>query len=125
MKKYLIIIMCALVILIGGVSFIAIELATAEYSPNIFVTVENNSTVEKTHSDTSSAEQSAKARVTSTSSITPEADSSQTEIYDETVYITPYGLKYHKRQTCAGKNATKINLVDAKKTFDPCNKCAN
>lgn len=41
-----------------------------------------------------------------------------------TVYITPYGKKYHVRKTCAGKNAIATTVPSAKqKGYDPCKKC--
>ena len=40
------------------------------------------------------------------------------------VYITPTGKKYHYSKSCAGKNAIKTTLSEAKKTHDPCKKCA-
>ena len=41
-----------------------------------------------------------------------------------TVYITPTGKKYHYSRSCAGKNAIKTTLSQAKKYHDPCKKCA-
>ena len=39
------------------------------------------------------------------------------------VYVTPYGKRYHYDKECAGKNATKTTLADAKKTRTPCKTC--
>ena len=41
------------------------------------------------------------------------------------VYITPTGKKYHYSKDCAGKNAIETDLASAKKSYDPCKKCAN
>ena len=41
-----------------------------------------------------------------------------------TVYVTPYGQKYHFSKSCAGKNASETTLNDAKTYKDPCKKCA-
>lgn len=41
-----------------------------------------------------------------------------------TVYITPYGEKYHYSASCAGKNAMARTLDEVKGTYDPCKKCA-
>lgn len=41
-----------------------------------------------------------------------------------TVYITPTGKKYHYSKACAGKNAKATSLSDARKSYDPCKKCA-
>ena len=41
-----------------------------------------------------------------------------------TVYITPYGKKYHYSQSCAGENASATTENSAKKTHDPCKKYA-
>lgn len=43
-----------------------------------------------------------------------------------TVYVTPYGEKYHFSSACAGKNATATTLNKAKASGkDACGKCAN
>lgn len=39
------------------------------------------------------------------------------------VYVTPYGEKYHFSKSCAGKNASKTTLNNAKTYKDPCKKC--
>ena len=41
-----------------------------------------------------------------------------------TVYITPYGEKYHYSSNCAGKNAMERDLSDVEGIYDPCKKCA-
>ncbi len=41
----------------------------------------------------------------------------------ETVYIAPYGEKYHSRATCAGKNAMPIARKDLAPLYEPCMKC--
>lgn len=41
-----------------------------------------------------------------------------------TVYVTPSGKKYHYIKSCAGKNAKKTTLKEAKKNHTPCKKCA-
>lgn len=43
----------------------------------------------------------------------------------DTVYITPSGKKYHRSESCAGKNATAVSIKDAAKSYEPCAKCAN
>lgn len=56
-----------------------------------------------------------------------EIDSSpEDEIVDNsrTVYTTPYGKKYHYSKSCAGKNANPTTENAAKKSYDPCKKCA-
>ncbi len=40
-----------------------------------------------------------------------------------TVYVTPYGKKYHYSKSCAGKNAMGRNINDVKGSYDPCKKC--
>lgn len=41
-----------------------------------------------------------------------------------TVYVTPYGKKYHSSLTCAGKNAKNITISKAKEQgYTPCEKC--
>lgn len=47
----------------------------------------------------------------------------QIETAEETVYIAPYGKKYHLRPTCAGKNAMPISKQHLAKTYEPCQKC--
>ena len=43
-----------------------------------------------------------------------------------TVYVTPYGEKYHFSANCAGKNATETTLNKAKSSGkDACGKCAH
>lgn len=42
-----------------------------------------------------------------------------------TVYITPYGKKYHYSQACAGKNASETTEDKASDTHDPCKKCVH
>lgn len=43
-----------------------------------------------------------------------------------TVYVTPYGKKYHFSSSCAGKNATATTLNNAKASGKgACGKCAN
>ena len=39
------------------------------------------------------------------------------------VYVTPSGKRYHYDKECAGKNATKTTLANAKKTKTPCKTC--
>lgn len=39
------------------------------------------------------------------------------------VYITTYGEKYHYSKSCAGKNASEIELDDVKDFLGPCKKC--
>ncbi len=41
-----------------------------------------------------------------------------------TVYITPYGERYHYRRTCAGKNAKATTQDIAEQIYGPCKKCA-
>lgn len=41
-----------------------------------------------------------------------------------TVYITPYGKKYHYLQSCAGNNASATTLDSVSRTYGPCKKCA-
>lgn len=41
----------------------------------------------------------------------------------KTVYVTPYGKKYHYSKSCAGKNASETSEQSAKITHDPCKKC--
>lgn len=41
-----------------------------------------------------------------------------------TVYITPYGEKYHYSASCAGGNARARDYDDVKNAYDPCKKCA-
>lgn len=41
-----------------------------------------------------------------------------------TVYVTPYGKKYHYSKSCAGKNAIAKSEDDAKNSYGPCKKCA-
>ncbi len=47
----------------------------------------------------------------------------QIETAEETVYIAPYGKKYHLRPTCAGKNAMPIFKQHLAATYEPCQKC--
>ena len=47
----------------------------------------------------------------------------QIETAEETVYIAPYGKKYHLRPTCAGKNAMPIAKEHLAATYEPCQKC--
>ena len=126
MKKYLIMILSALILLIGGVSVIAVKLCTAEYSPNVYVTVENKMSSESVSSyqpdDTPESKTESTLIITSQEEI---VSSSTNNENNKTVYITPYGLKYHFRKTCAGKIATEINLDNAAETFSPCSKCVN
>ncbi len=41
----------------------------------------------------------------------------------KTVYITPYGEKYHYSKSCAGENAIESDLNDVKGSYEPCKKC--
>ena len=41
-----------------------------------------------------------------------------------TVYVTPYGKKYHYSKSCAGSNASETTENSAKISHDPCKKCA-
>lgn len=44
----------------------------------------------------------------------------------KTVYITPTGEKFHIKESCAGKNATKTSLTSAKKkNYTACKRCAS
>jgi len=56
---------------------------------------------------------------------TIEEDISEPEEIDNsrTVYITPYGSKYHYSKSCAGKNAIETTENSAKYSHDPCKKC--
>lgn len=42
-----------------------------------------------------------------------------------TVYITPYGEKYHFAASCAGKNAMARDYNDVKDSYGPCKKCTD
>lgn len=50
--------------------------------------------------------------------------SSQANTNSQIVYITPTGKRYHFKASCAGKNAIKTTLEEAKATKTPCKKCA-
>ena len=41
-----------------------------------------------------------------------------------TVYITPYGEKYHYSADCAGNNASSTTEDSVKNFYEPCQKCA-
>ncbi len=41
-----------------------------------------------------------------------------------TVYVTPYGKKYHYSKSCAGSNASETTEDSARGIYDPCKKCA-
>ncbi len=41
-----------------------------------------------------------------------------------TVYVTPYGKKYHYSLSCAGENGSPISENTAKNSYGPCKKCA-
>ena len=126
MKKYLIMILSALILLTSGVSVIAVKLCTAEYSPNVYVTVENKMRSESVSSYQPDDTPESKTESTlHTNSYKKTENAPINSENNKTVYITPYGLKYHFRKTCAGKNATEINLDNASETFSPCSKCVN
>lgn len=57
---------------------------------------------------------------------TPEEEIDETEDVDNsrTVYVTPYGSKYHYSQSCAGGNASATTENSAIGIYDPCKKCA-
>ncbi|MGN0600275.1 MAG: hypothetical protein ACI4JK_10315 [Oscillospiraceae bacterium] len=40
-----------------------------------------------------------------------------------TVFLTPYGDKYHYSKSCAGDNASETTLNSVKGFYDPCKKC--
>lgn len=56
---------------------------------------------------------------------TPEEEIVETEEIDNsrTVYVTPYGSKYHYSKSCAGSNAIETTENSAKYSHDPCKKC--
>lgn len=41
-----------------------------------------------------------------------------------TVYVTPYGEKYHCSASCAGRNAVERDYDDVEGVYEPCKKCA-
>ncbi len=123
MKKYLITITITLIFMLCGITAITVKLFATEYSPNINVTVETKPTSQG--ATTSYTVSNTDVGIVSSEPYVSYTDAVSTEISEKTVYITPYGLKYHNRRTCAGKNATVINLVSAEKTFEPCAKCIN
>lgn len=59
-----------------------------------------------------------------------ESEEPETPIEDEpvdnsrTVYVTPYGKKYHYSQSCAGSNASATTEDSVEGIYDPCKKCA-
>jgi len=123
MKKYLIAIIVILIFMLGGITVIAAKVYSVDYSPNIKVVVENSSAAKSTAHDF--YHQSSNKESGATSKENQNAVVSSQNLQSSTVYITPYGLKYHSRKTCAGKNATEIALDSAAKTFVPCAKCVH
>ena len=55
---------------------------------------------------------------------TTETTTNETTRKGRTVYVTPYGEKYHFSAGCAGENAMDRDYNDVKDIFDPCKKCA-
>lgn len=123
MKKYLIAIIIILILMMGGITAIAAKLYSVDYSPNIKVVVENSSDTKTASSNF--YHQSSNRESQTTSQENQSTVVSSQNLQSSMVYITPYGLKYHSRKTCAGKNATEIALESASKTFDPCAKCVH
>ena len=123
MKKYLIAILIILILMMGGITAIAAKIYSADYSPNIKVVVENSSATKAASSNFYHLSSQTENQVSSLSNENTVCSTQNNKIL--LVYITPYGLKYHSRKTCAGKNATEIALESASKTFDPCAKCVH
>ena len=123
MKKYLIAILIILILMMGGITAIAAKIYSADYSPNIKVVVENSSATKTASSNFYHQSNYMESKTTSEENINIVHSTQSNKSL--TVYITPYGLKYHYRKTCAGKNATEIELDNAEKTFDPCAKCVH
>ncbi len=45
---------------------------------------------------------------------------------ESTVFITPYGVRYHSRSTCGGKNSKECTIEAAMAAgYTPCKKCVD
>lgn len=72
-------------------------------------------------STSATAEPSTTTKQTTTANPFPTTSTSNSQ----TVYVTPTGKRYHYSSSCAGKNATRSTLSDAKsRGLTPCKKCA-
>lgn len=90
-----------------------------ETEPTDEITIEEttDSTTQTTTEETTQTTTETTTNVTTTKIITTTEKKTS-----RTVYITPYGEKYHYSAACAGKNAIETDL-DSVGYRDPCKKC--
>lgn len=87
-------------------------------SETIIVTVAAEETTTEKLTKTTTQIQTTKQQA-----ITTEEIETEEEYTGRTVYITPYGEKYHFSRSCAGENAMSRRM-DEVNAYDPCKKCA-
>lgn len=87
-------------------------------SETIIVTVAAEETTTEKLTKTTTQIQTTKQQA-----ITPEEIETEEEYTGRTVYITPYGKKYHFSSSCAGENAMPRRM-DEVNAYDACKKCA-
>ncbi len=90
-----------------------------------FDTVETTTAQETTTQETT--EQTTEQSTTSPKPVEKKTEKQETTIKTsgKTVYITPYGKKYHFDPDCAGENGFSISLEEAKKLNEACEKCVD
>lgn len=73
------------------------------------------------YASTSAAQKNTDNKATEKTSSAYIPQNTQTE---KTVYITPYGKRYHYDGECGGKNSRPVSISEAKQTgLTPCQKC--
>lgn len=88
-------------------------------------TTEEETTTEVTAKTTERVTEATTQKTTeATPKTTTKAKTTVKQKSGKTVYITPYGKKYHLSSDCAGKNAMARDYDDVKDSYGPCKKCA-
>ncbi len=98
------------------------EITTQPTTQNTEITPETTTTEVTAEESTT---ESTTAETTTTTTIETTTEHTSTTKKGRTVYVTPYGEKYHLSADCAGKNAISRNYNDVVEIYDPCSKCAN
>lgn len=82
-----------------------------------------NVIVKEKETTTEATTKEAETKESATKAYDNDNDYEETKKNSRTVYVTPYGKKYHYSKSCAGKNAMERDLDDVKGAYGPCQKC--
>lgn len=110
-----------------------IEFASIENGNTLYVSIEGvaiGETYVYVKSEDETAQSEKMKVIVKEATAVEEPEEPETPVEDEpvdnsrTVYVTPYGKKYHYSQSCAGSNASATTEDSVEGIYDPCKKCA-